>query len=298
MKLFRNLMTLALAAALLFTMPAPARAAAPRPRGWDAGLSGYVCTPPAAGYSATRISYDTGSCRLLRGSPFVAVIYLDDDESSWTEEEVLRANADLIDPALDFMEQNAASWNVDLDFRMGYYASYNREQPVKYNGTVGSFDNDSDISYDILDQAAVSLGFEGEADMHRRLQEYAGGEQVAFVLMMDKGGRSYCINSERTSGSDDRWHSLVEYCLVFSGFTDTSRDSGSDTVAHEMLHLFGAEDYYYPDSRAAMARKYYPTDIMLCGMEDLAFFTLEEYTAYCLGWTNTAPGICQIPGWL
>ena len=89
----------------------------------------------------------------------------------------------------------------------------------------------------------------------------------------------------------------MEYCLIFTGFTDTSYDSASDTVAHETLHLFGAEDYYYPDSRKALAKQVYPTDIMLCAMSDLAYFTLDSYTAYCVGWTDTAPEVCSNPAW-
>ena len=85
--------------------------------------------------------------------------------------------------------------------------------------------------------------------------------------------------------------------MIYSGFTDTSRDSGSDTIAHELLHLFGAEDFYYPESREALAKEVYPEDIMLCDMPDLDHFTLGEYTAYTLGWTDSVPDVCQDPGW-
>ena len=121
-------------------------------------------------------------------------------------------------------------------------------------------------------------------------------EQIAYVVMLDKGGRSYSLPYSGRNRDVSADYEL-EYSVIFSGFTDTSRDSASDTVAHELLHLFGAQDYYYPESRKALAEQYYPKDIMLCDMPDLEYFTLEAFTAYTLGWTDEIPDVCQEPGW-
>jgi hypothetical protein len=243
-----------------------------------------------------RPSYNAGNCKRLAGKPFVMVIYLDDDVSNWTEEEVHVYNERLINPALDFLDDNAAKWGVNLCMKTGYYASYGHpEEPVKYDGVVENF-NDGNTSDDILDQAALSLGYASKEDMHDHLVEFAQTEQIAYVVMLDKGGRSYsCPRSGRNRSVTNDYE--LEYAVVFSGFTDTSRDSASDTIAHELLHLFGAEDYYYPDSRKALAEKYYPEDIMLCAMSDLEYFTLGEYTAYTLGWTDKVPQVCSMEGW-
>lgn len=246
--------------------------------------------------ASMRPAYNSGNCRRLAGKPFVMVIYLDDDVSSWTEEEVLAYDQNLIAPALDFLDDNAAKWDVDLCMKTGYFATYGHPyRPVKYNGVIEDF-SDGNISQDILDQAALSIGYASKEDMHDKLVEFAGTEQIAYVVMVDKGGRSYSCprkGRNRTPGDDYE----LEYAVVYSGFTDTSRDSASDTVAHELLHLFGAEDFYYPESREALAEKYYPEDIMLCAMSDLSCFTLGAYTAYTLGWTDTVPDVCQEPGW-
>lgn len=245
----------------------------------------------------TRPSYNVGNCRTLEGKPYVVVIYLDDCESSWTESGVLNFNQTLVQPALDFLEEHASRWGVRLDLEMGYYATYGHpNRPVKYNGRVGRFLENNDYSRDILDQAAMSLGFSSKEDMHDQLVEYSGREQIAYLIMLNKGGRSYTIAyDEETAGGSDRYK--LEYCVIFAGFEDDSYDSASDTVAHEMLHLFGADDYYMPDSRKALAQKYYPDDLMLCAKSDLKYFDLGDYTAYCVGWTDTVPSVCSEPGW-
>ena len=243
-----------------------------------------------------RPGYNSGNCRRLAGKPFVMVIYLDDDVSSWTEEEVGSYTENLIYPALDFLEDNAAKWDVSLNLKTGYYATYGHpDRPVKYDGVIDPFE-DGNISRDILDQAALSLGFDSKEDMHDNLTEFAGTDQIAYVVMVDKGGRSYSLPYQgRNRGVSSDYQ--LEYAVIFSGFTDTSRDSASDTIAHELLHLFGAEDFYYPASREALAEEYYPTDIMLCAMPDLPYFTLGAYTAYTLGWTDTVAEVCAEPGW-
>ena len=257
----------------------------------DAALQALASTP-----TNMRKAYLSGNCKRLEGTPYVVVFYLDDDVSSWTEEEVAIYNEQLISPALDFLDENAAQWGVDLCMKVGAYASYSHpSRAVAYDGVIENF-NDGNTSQDILDQAAVAAGFTSKEHMHECLTEHAGTDQIAYVIMVDKGGRSYsCPRQGKNRNVSDEYE--LEYSVIFSGFTDTSRDSASDTVAHELLHLFGAEDYYYPESRKALAEKFYPTDIMLCGMSDLAYFTLDAFTAYTLGWTDTVPEVCSMPGW-
>lgn len=249
----------------------------------------------------TRIRYQSASCHTLEGNPYVLAIFLDDDESSWTEEEVCAYWYNLIVPGQEFIESNAAQWGVELDFQRGYYATYGHpDRPVKYDGVILRYDESREYSKDILDQAAVSLGYESKEDMHRRLKEFSGQDQVAYLIMLNKGGRSYSIsyynNGEDPRKSEKR-DSLLEYCVIYTGFTDDSADSASDTIAHEMLHIFGAEDYYMPENRKTLAQKYYPKDIMLCAMSDLVYFDLGEFTAYCVGWTDEEPAVCAEPGW-
>lgn len=243
-----------------------------------------------------RLSYNAGSCRRLEGKPYLVVVFLDDDVSNWTEEEVKSYQENLINPGLAFIEENAKKWGVFLDIGVGYYTTYGYpDRPMKYEGVVDSH-NSGTTSKDILDQVARILGHDSKRAMHDALTKYAGTEQVAYMIMLDKGGISYSIAHYKPEEPVDQQY-WMEYSVIFSGFTDTSRDSASDTIVHELLHVFGAEDYYLPESRKALARQYYLTDIMLCNESDLQYFTLGEFTAYTLGWTDEIPEVCYMEGW-
>lgn len=298
--MFRKMTAIILQAVLVFALY-------PMPQANVSVIEPWYCedASPAvqvtdAGPSPNRSKYDVGSCRQLEGNPYVLFIFLDDDVSSWSEEGVLTYLNTLCKPALDYIEGYADTYGVRLDFRYGYYATYGHpHKPVKYNGVIETF-NEGTTSKDILDQAAASLGFSSKEQMHERLMEYTGQDQIAYVVMLNKGGRSYshCYarNYSRAAESSGKDYQL-EYSVIYTGFTDTSYDSASDTVCHEMLHLFGAEDYYYPESRQNLARQVYPKDIMLCDMSDLQYFELGEFTAYTIGWLDQAPDICNHPDW-
>ncbi len=250
----------------------------------------------------TRWMYNAGNCSTLAGNPYVITIFLDDDESSWQEEKVLQYLQEVVAPGLDFIEAEAAKWGVSLEFRQGYYATYGHpDRPVKYDGAILRNDGDG-CSPDILDQAALSLGFDSREHMHDCLREYSGQEQIVYNIMLNKGGRSYSLPF-RTQDVDNyqakygTYNYFMETTVIFTGFTDDSGDTASDTIAHETLHLFGAEDYYMPPARELLARELYPKDIMLCHMPELEYFDLGDFTAYCVGWTHEVPAVCGNNGW-
>ena len=244
-----------------------------------------------------RPGYDAGGCYRLEGNPYVVAVFLDDDVSSWPEEKVLTYLDQLVKPGLAFIEENAAAWGKELDFGLGYYATYGHpDRPIRYNGVVDSY-MDGTTSKDILDQVARAIGFESREHMNERLQDYSGQDQIAYMILLNKGGRSYTCPYHYSEFSTTRRNQALEHTVIFTGFTDDSGDTASDCIAHETLHLFGAMDYYMPDSRNALARQLYPKDIMLCDMPDLEYFELNEATAYCVGWTDEVPDVMGNEAW-
>ena len=81
------------------------------------------------------------------------------------------------------------------------------------------------------------------------------------------------------------------------------------TFAHEILHLFGAPDFYegssdpYVDAAlTAYVEETYPDDIMLSTYEadgtsrfDVISKTMSPLTAYCLGLAESCPELEQFP---
>jgi hypothetical protein len=68
--------------------------------------------------------------------------------------------------------------------------------------------------------------------------------------------------------------SQVERCYIFD---DTS------ALKHELLHLFGATDFYYHDTVEQAADRYLGDSIMASAD---AFAPVDDMTAYLIGWTE------------
>ena len=253
-------------------------------------------TEPPRLSDSTRPDYDLGSCRSLEGSPWVVMIFLDDDESAW-EAEAARLHAETqILPGLAFLEEKAALWERELAFQTRVFvADPAAGETLRYPGTVEADIMTNPPTGDLLTQAALALGYDSPEQMDAALREETGGE-IVYLLLLNKDGRSYSMDDSENDGTD-----MLEYCVLFTHFTDYTYVTGPSTVAHEVLHLFGAEDYYDPygthPQRAVLAESLYPNDIMLRVYLDISYNTLEAFTAYTVGWSHTLPEECRQTGW-
>lgn len=270
-------------------------------RGYVLGGTGLISDSAAKAIFAgsnrdteTRPDYNLGSNKNLKGSPYVILIFLDDNESYWDEASYNNKWGNMIEPGLNYLEARAADWGVPLDFDVGVYRTDGNIN-VRYNGIVANID-ETTHSADILEQAAKSVGFTSASDMRTYLQEYSGKQEIVFMLYLNKDGRSYSVNDERDDGYD-----LIEYCVVFSHGTNYSYETTAATVAHELLHNYGAMDYYDPygdyPNRKQLAEQYFYTDIMLRTYYDISYNTIGSYTAYSVGWSDTFPAVCDCPEW-
>ncbi len=255
-------------------------------------IKGYLEDP----VDPFRTSYDLGACRQLEGDPYFLCIFLDDDDSSWTQWEVDSFLQNKFNPGLNFLIQQASYWGAYLEFNSGYYVS-DSEITARYDGSVGDFNGD--LQVDVLEQAALSLGFSSAQNMHEVLVEWTGKEQIAYTIILNKPGRSYAYSDWYNDGND-----ILEYCVLFAkpSYVDNLvYDCPPATVAHELLHLFGAEDYYAEGydrvQREQLANAYYPNDLMLRCYYEIYYNNVGQFTAYCVGWTDETPYVCYEDGW-
>ncbi len=261
--------------------------------------SDTILTQPVRGSNAgpkdpMRPYYDTGTCTTLAKNPHLLYLFVSDNESSWTEAEALRFLDTCLSPGAWWIEEEARKWGHNLDFGGTFYLSDGMGY-CHYDGIL--YDADAGGNSDILEKVAVSLGFASKEELYDLTRQWTGMEEVIFVVVPNKPGRSYAF----MDGVDDEYV-FMEHCVVFG--QDKYVDGGvypacPATTAHEILHCFGAEDYYYENtSRRALAEAWFPNEIMLViYMDDIRYNSISHYTAYTLGWTDSVPNICYDDRW-
>lgn len=87
----------------------------------------------------------------------------------------------------------------------------------------------------------------------------------------------FCLNIEGRSYALTSSGSTPEHVIFFM-------DNDTGTVRHELLHLFGAEDFYFHDDVEAAAERHFPDSVMLNSDADAV---TDPLTAYLVGWTST-----------
>ncbi|MBR3764247.1 MAG: hypothetical protein IKK57_06810, partial [Clostridia bacterium] len=222
-------------------------------------MMGLLACPARASGMEEHLLLDArmaGSCAALTGEIELLTIFVDLDGDEWDAQDMLEMNAQ-IRQAVDALEKDAASYGAQLSIRV----------------TPGFGWTDTTITINQDDSWAAEI-LAGMDDMPGLDEGHKYINRPVLFLIND-GGRSFAS----TYASDD----MAEHAAVFRG-----EDAG--TIRHELLHLFGARDFYIHDAIEAAAKTYFPDSIMLSTDEDKA---VDSLTAYLVGWTSTPDAQAQ-----
>ena len=242
--------------------------------------------------------YNLGNCGVLKRNPTLVVLFVDDAESSWNDTLIQHFKDVQIAKAVEWMEAQAAKYGVPLDIQTKYYhGTLDNGGRVYYPDTIAHEPSETD--YDLFETVVGNMK-EGVGDQfYAKLRRDNGGEDVMFLCMVNKDGLSYA------RGHADAYSSILEYAVVYARNTDVpaadtlhqKTHNRASVIAHELLHLFGAEEMYDPAGRNEIAKQKYLKDVMLWTESFIARNEITEFTAYCIGWTDTIPAICYNPDW-
>lgn len=241
-----------------------------------------------------RKSYNVGTCYDMTDSICYLLIFLDDTESKWTENDKAEFIEKKFEPTLNSLSKKAEKYNVKLSDK---YAEFEKENkaPVVFDEVIDADVVTNGSQDNVFTALATKMGYSSVKVMNESLKVTYDVEQIAYLIVLNKEGRSYkhsYVKSKREQ---------FEFCVFFNKSIKLNGENCSSGIAHEILHLFGAEDYYDPygknPEKAQMAQKLYPDDIMMRVFKNIDDAQIGEYTAYSIGWTDTIPEECDTPEW-
>lgn len=99
-------------------------------------------------------------------------------------------------------------------------------------------------------------------------------DEMPFILVFDERARSFAMEQFPT------YNSRVDEISVV--FRDYGGKFSWGTIAHELLHQFGANDLYYPDAVEKCAKRYLKNSIMGINGD-----RLDDLSAYLVGIKDT-----------
>lgn len=210
-----------------------------------------------------------GSGKRLTGSCTAVLVFVDDPQAKWSDEDKSKMTA-LCRKSARYLVNQAKQYDVALELNCGgeYTLSCAMKETIPTEIT--------DFTWTVrVQKQADYAAFCKEKEL----------QNAVFLLLVPKEGRSYSLPYSEGISTDYYKESVV----IYAG--DSSDTRLPATIAHEMLHPFGADDLYFPydtdTSRAELAKEYFPDDIMLRVDPLLSTLTIGAYTAYKIGWTDS-----------
>lgn len=206
-------------------------------------------------------SKEVGECAELKGNILITFVFLDDVESSWNDSARSSAKSEL-NSEISKLKSLASSYGVSLNISTDY------KNGTAKNNNMG----DGSPFYTWVHGAISSAGLSSLVDLNSDIIKANSGKKIdeaPVIFLVNKTGRSY---AESESTEND----AGEYAVIFN-------NEYYDEFSHELLHLFGAEDYYYPASVKTAATNCSSKSIMITSSEK----TVDPLTAFLVGWTDT-----------
>ena len=198
-------------------------------------------------------SKENGPCQTLTGDVLVTVVFVTDPESTWSEQDIADVKTACENGSNNLM-QAAQTYGSELNIRLNYA-----------NSTIDStLSRENLVTDDVLKAANLPEAI----IVTEYLENTYSVKEAPLIFVLNRMGRSGAYN--------DNPPEFVLWYLDSTG--DLSQDT--NTYQHELLHLFGAVDLYYPENITELASEYMPDSIMNGGE------TIDEFTAYLVGWTN------------
>ena len=133
-------------------------------------------------------------------------------------------------------------------------------------------------SDDFARYAVSKLGFDTPSQFLKKMKQEEQADNAMLFLHLNKQARSFALPCTY------RWCE-EEYTFILEPIKDPRWQSLHYTIAHEGLHLFGADDLYNIEN----AKSYATNDIMHYASRYLEDSEIDSLTAYAIGWSDFKP---------
>ncbi|MDP4208046.1 MAG: hypothetical protein Q8928_04445 [Bacteroidota bacterium] len=220
-----------------------------------------------------------GSALSLGGKVYILSVFVTTPKEKWTYDDKIKLISRQI-LAQDWLVKQAKEYGVQLSFLNGFYG-------VKTDMVVDEIisNKEHEGRVDWVNYILTKAGYKSPADFQERLKNtYSDCDNSLVIIYANTKGRSYAVPFH-TGMNKNKY--FVEGCCVYRYYKGVELLPA--TIAHEILHLFGAWDLYKDGAktleRANRAWELFPHDVMREGSYDINNLKIDRLTAWLVGLT-------------
>ena len=219
-----------------------------------------------------------GSAPALEGKIYVLICFV--SETEWDENE-MADYCGLIFEAEDWLVSQAKNYGKEVSFKNAYRGF---SKPLKLKD-IGGFESD-DMLVDRISRVIKKTEYRTGLGFVNWVKHNTDCTGCMLLAVANQPGRSY---SMAYNDIYDREKFFLEGSMLYTSF-ESGKPACAASIAHEMCHLFGAEDLYETGQQSAeneqRARELFPDDIMLSTSYDINKRKIDRFTAWLVGLTD------------
>ena len=195
---------------------------------------------------------DCGDCRTLLGNVVVTFVLADDSSGAWTEEDITQFKKESLEAGQKLLA-DAKEYGGKLQLFLNYVR-------CKVQGCVSI-----DKYKAWVKSALEAAGLPSDGTANKYLEKRYSADEAPVLFCVNYKGRAFASPAYAKSG--------FEYAVLYKGDSD---------FRHELYHIFGAKDFYYPESVQTESKLHFAESVMNNGAEKA-----DPFTAYLVGWCPT-----------
>jgi hypothetical protein len=236
-------------------------------------------------------------CKKLKGEVLLYAIFVDTKAGGdWGHFDMIQRQ-DALGQAVDWLHDKAMGQNIDLQIRSAYCndSSWHIKKDFNKRGLTDMIVNlpqDEIISKlnKWANYISKQIGLKWKNPKIKTLDNFVA--QIRNDNHVDNLGVIFMTNNyykaESSIAINTNSNSKIEFAII--------SNNNPVGIAHEILHLFGAVDFYkYPSGKQYWENKdldylktEFPFSIMhLPEDKDPKSFQIDPFTKYCIGWTDS-----------
>ena len=222
-----------------------------------------------------------GSAYTLDGKIYTVSCFVSGPDDQWKPEVKLKM-LNKLNEGNKWLSEQAARFKVSLSFDGENFGLIHDIKLLQIErGTASGKER-----VDLVSVVLGKIGYKSALDLYDELIASSKCNNLQVLIFIKGEGTGYSMAYSNEMNKDMYF---VEGSVLYEKYWN-NQEIAPSSIAHEILHLYGAWDLYktfqQTQDNEDKARKLFPDSIMLRTSYDINDLNVDEVTAWLIGWNN------------
>jgi len=213
---------------------------------------------------------------------YILSCFISDSNNEWSYDEKM----DIFNKyheAVNWLKNQALRYNITVNFEGG---NFGLNTDIKLsNIEYGSGRGNEDVN--MVSRVLKKIGYDNSLSFYNWVMGNTKCRNALVLIFVKGKGTGYAMAFETKDMNEDYY--FVEGVMLYESYLNGNK-LASSSIAHEILHLFGAWDFYktfqQTQDKEDKAKELFPNSIMLRTSFNINELYIDDVTAWLIGWKS------------